>query len=129
MTQENAKEKVKENDEPNPSWVPIGATSTPRTRESTPEDGEILEYEGTWDSPEGERRKKIRKPREVSKTIQNSKNKIELRENELESFINKTISERVNSILGEKSKLNENVITANNLTHKIQVEVTEHIWH
>ena len=47
----------------------------------------------------------------------------ELRENEIESFIN----ERVNTILSEKSKLNESVNSVNNLTDRIQVEVTEKI--
>ena len=130
MTPGTTKEKVKEVDKPHPNWVQVGATSTPYTRESTPEDGEILEYEESWNLPEGEGRRRVRNSRQVSKTSHKIKNKIELKENELESLINKTISERVNSIFGERNRLNENVITNNNLTDKIQVEVTEkNIWH
>ena len=69
----------------------------------------------------------MRKPTEVSKITQNNKDKIELRENELDSYINKTISEKVNSILGEKSRLNESAIFANNLTDRIQVQVIQNI--
>ena len=127
MTPGKTKEKVKKVDKPHPNWVQVGATSAPYTRESTPEDGEILEYEERWNSPEGEGRRRVRNSRQVSKTSHNIKNKIELKENELESLINKTISEKVNSTFGERNRLNENVITNNNLTDKIQVEVTENI--
>ena len=101
MTPETVKEKVEENNRPYPNCVPVQAASTPNTRASTPEDGEILDFEEDWDSPEGERRRKVRKSEKVSNNTQSDKRNYELRENKIETFIN----ERVNTILSEKGKL------------------------
>ena len=52
----------KQTGDPDPRWVKIQAASSPKSRQSTPEDGEIIQYESEedWDSGEGKRRKRVR---------------------------------------------------------------------
>ena len=118
------KVKGKENERPHPNWVPIQRASTPITRASSPEEGEVLDYEEDWDSQEGEKRKRVRTANKVRQNSQCHNHNNKLKEIEIESFIDEKINERVNTILRERSKLNESSNTVN-LTDRIQVEVTE----
>ena len=124
-------------DEPHPNCVNIQTVRSPRSLRSSlsaTEEGELPDYESEedWDSEEGKRRRRVKPGPMVSNPVQsvqlNTHKRDEIKETrkiDVEALIEQKVSEKVDSFMKEKSKVNESSNSIVNLTDKIQVEVFE----